>query len=67
MARTASISARTGRFVTTSVARRNPRTTSTERIGQGSFKAVYRSTITGHFVTGSTARRHPVTTISQEL
>lgn len=69
MARIASRSAQTGRFVKASTARRNPRTTSTERIGQGTSNktTVYRSTITGKFVKQSTVKRHPNTTISQRV
>lgn len=68
MARTASRSARTGRFVKASTARRSPRTTSNERIGRGTSNktTVHRSTITGRFVK-STAQRHPGTTISQRV
>lgn len=69
MARTASRSARTGRFVKASTARQSPRTTSTERIGRGTSNktTVHRSTITGRFVKESTAQRHPGTTISQRV
>ena len=69
MARTASRSARTGRFVKTSTARRSPRTTSNERIGRGTSNktTVHRSTVTGRFVEESTAQRHPNTTISQRV
>lgn len=69
MARTASRSARTGRFLTASTARRSPRTTTTERIGRGTSNktTVHRSTITGRFVKESTAQRHPGTTISQRV
>jgi len=69
MARTVSRSARTGRFVKASTARRSPRTTTTERVGRGTSNktAVNRSTITGRFVTDATARRHPGTTIAQRV
>lgn len=69
MARTASRSARTGRFVSASTARRSPRTTSTERIGRGTSNktTVNRSTITGRFVKESTAQRHPGTVKSLEV
>lgn len=69
MARSASRSARTGRFVKASTARRSPRTTSTERMGRGTSnrRTVHRSSITGRFVKESTARRHPSTTISQRV
>ncbi|PZP22354.1 MAG: hypothetical protein DI613_18505 [Kocuria rhizophila] len=69
MARTASRSARTGRFVKASTARRSPRTTSTEKVGRGTSNktTVHRSTITGRFVKESTAQRHPSTTISQRV
>lgn len=69
MARIASRSARTGRFVKTSTARRSPRTTSTEKVGRSTSDktTVHRSTITGRFVKESTAQRHPNTTISQRV
>lgn len=67
MARTASRSARSGRFVKASTARRSPRTTSTEKTGRGTSNktTVHRSTITGRFVKAATVQRHPDTTISQ--
>jgi hypothetical protein len=69
VARTVSRSARSGRFVKASTARRSPRTTSTETVGRGTSNktAVNRSTITGRFVKASTAKRHPDTTISQQV
>ncbi len=69
MARTVSRSARTGRFVKASTARRSPRVTSTETVGRGTSNktAVNRSTITGRFVKESTAQRHPDTTITQQV
>ena len=69
MARTVSRSARTGRFVKASTARRSPRTTSTETVGRGTSNqtAVNRSTITGRFVKESTAQRHPDTTVTQQV
>ena len=69
MARRASRSARTGRFVKRSTARRRPRTTSTERVGRGTSntRAVHRSTVTGRFVTQATAARHKGTTIRQMI
>lgn len=69
MARTVSRSARSGRFVKASTARRSPRTTSTERVGRGTSNktAVHRSTISGRFVTAATAQRHPSTTITQQV
>lgn len=67
MARRASRSAHSGRFVKRSTAQHRPRTTSTERVGAGSSnrRAVHRSTITGQFVTKATAARHEGTTIRQ--
>lgn len=69
MARTASRSARTGRFVKVSTARRSPRATTTERIGWGTSNTttVHRSAITGRFVKQSTVQRHPDTTMSQRV
>lgn len=69
MARAASRSARTGRFVKASTASRSRRTTSTEKVGRGTSNktTVHRSTITGRFVKESTAQRHPGTTISQRV
>lgn len=69
MARTVSRSARSGRFVKSSTARRSPRTTTTERVGRGTSNktTVNRSTITGRFVKESTAQRNPGTTISQRV
>lgn len=69
MARRVNRSARTGRFVTASTARRSPRTTVTQRISGATSggTTVHRSAVTGRFVTKSTARRHPSTTISQEV
>lgn len=66
MARTMSRSARSGRFVKASTARRSPRTTTTERVGRGTSnnRTVQRSAATGRFV-----RRggDPGTTISQRV
>lgn len=69
MARAVSRSARTGRFVKASTARRNPRTTTIETVGRGTSNTttVNRSTITGRFVTASTAQCHPDTTMSQRV
>lgn len=69
MARTASRSARTGRFVSGRTARRSRSTTTTERVGRGTGnnKIVYRSASTGRFVRRSTAERHPDTTIRQAV
>lgn len=69
MARSVSWSARTGRFVKASTARRSPRTTSTEKVGAGTSNktTVNRSTVTGRFVKASTAQRHPDTTITQQV
>lgn len=69
MGRTVNRSARTGRFVKAATARRNPRTTSTEKVGSGTSNStsVHRSTITGRFVTPATAKRNPGTTINQSV
>lgn len=69
MARTASRSARTGRFVTARAVRQSGSTTTTERIGRGTTntKVVYRSASTGRFLKQSTADRHPDTTIRQSV
>ncbi len=69
MARTASRSARTGRFVSAPAARRSRSTTTTERMGRGTgnSKVVYRSASTGRFVKRTTAERHPDTTIRQSV
>ena len=56
-------SARTGRFVTKSHAKRSPKSTVVERIGGGSTGGVGRSAITGKFVRKSQVRRSPGTTI----
>lgn len=65
MARSVSRSARTGRFVTPTTARRQPASTTTERVGNGAKTAVFRSAATGRFVTAATAARNPGTTIRQ--
>jgi hypothetical protein len=69
MARTASRSARTGRFVPARAARRSRSTTTTERMGRGTSnsRVVYRSASTGRFVRQATAERHPDTTIRQSV
>lgn len=67
--RTVARSAKTGRFVTKSYAKRAPSTTTTERVG-GSAKntrTVYRSAATGQFVTQKVAEAMPATTISQKV
>jgi hypothetical protein len=63
--RSVSRSARSGRFVKTSTARRSPRTTTTERVGGSGGSKAYRSAITGRYVTAGTARRHPGTTVTE--
>lgn len=68
-ARTVTRSAKTGRFVTKSYAKRAPSKTTTERVG-GSTKntrTVYRSADTGQFVTQKFAAAEPATTISQKV
>ncbi len=69
MARTASRSARSGRFVTARAARRSRSSTTTERMGRGTgnSKVIYRSASTGRFVKQSTAARHPDKTIRQSV
>ncbi len=69
MARTVSRSARTGRFVKTTSARKSPRTTSTETVGRGTSNkvTVHRSVVTGRFVTKGTADGNPGGTISQRV
>lgn len=69
MARTVNRSARTGRFVKASTARRSPKTTSTETVGKGTgnSKTIHRNVGTGEFVTARYAASHPSTTISQEV
>lgn len=58
-------SARTGRYITKSAARRSPRTSVAESGGnKGSGKA-YRSAISGRYVTKGTAQRHPSTTVTE--
>ncbi|GAB5901790.1 hypothetical protein OKHIL_76010 [Mycolicibacterium mageritense] len=60
-------SAATGRYVKTSTAVRNPRTTVTER-GSGrnnSSGTHHRSAVTGRYVKASTAARHPNTTVTE--
>lgn len=58
-------SATTGRYVKTSTAARNPRTTVTERGANHSSGTHHRSAITGKFVKASTAARHPHTTVTE--
>jgi hypothetical protein len=69
MARRVNRSAGTGRFVSKATASRNPKTTTTERVGKGTSNktTVNRSAATGRFVEKSTAKRHPNTTISQRV
>lgn len=66
MARTVSRSARSGRFVKASTARRSPSTTTTERVGRGTSntRTVQRSAATGRFVRPG---GDPGTTISQRV
>jgi hypothetical protein len=56
-------SAKSGQFVSPTMAARHPKTTVTQTIG-GQAKG-YRSTITGRFVRPTTAARHPDTTIRE--
>ena len=69
MARSASRSASTGRFVSKATAARWPGKTTTERIGAGTSnsRTVTRSASTGRFVTDATGRRNPGGTIQQQV
>jgi hypothetical protein len=63
-------SAKTGRFVKKSTAKRHPSTTLSEtNKGGGGGKAVkvHRSAKTGRFVKASTAARHPDTTVTETV
>ncbi|GIF13662.1 hypothetical protein [Actinoplanes teichomyceticus] len=61
-------SARTGRFVKESTARKEPRTTTTEHVGgDHGDREVHRSTSTGRFVKKTTAELHPSTTETQRV
>ncbi len=69
MARSVNRSARSGRFVTKGTVARSPKTTTTERVGQGTSNktTVHRSAGSGRFVTPATARRNPDGTITQQV
>lgn len=69
MARRVNRSASSGRFVSKATASRNPKTTTTEKVGKGTSNktTVNRSAATRRFVKNSTAARHPNTTISQRV
>jgi hypothetical protein len=58
-------SAVTGRYVTASTTRRNPRTTVTERGANHGSGTHHRSAITGRYVTAATAARQPNTTVAE--
>jgi len=61
-------SARSGRFVKQSTTEREPRTTTTERVGKNhGEREVHRSTSTGRFVKKTTAELHPATTETQHV
>lgn len=61
-------SARSGRFVKESTAEREPKTTSTEHVGNDrGDREVHRSTSTGRFVRGTTAELHAATTETQRV
>ncbi|MBG0567253.1 hypothetical protein [Actinoplanes aureus] len=63
-------SARSGRFVKESTAKRQPRSTTTEHVGGdkgGKKRAVHRSASTGRFVSATTAELHPSTTETQRV
>jgi hypothetical protein len=62
-------SAKTGKFVKESTAKRNPSTTTTEQVGGDSGhgdREVNRSAKTGKFVTKTTTELHPGTTETQQ-
>ncbi|GGN49799.1 hypothetical protein FHR83_008922 [Actinoplanes campanulatus] len=63
-------SAKSGRFVKESTAKRQPETTTTETVGGGEDRGereVNRSAKTGKFVTDTTADLHASTTETQKL
>ncbi len=62
-------SARTGRFVTKSHAKRSPRTTTTERVGPGTSNSrqVTRSASSGRFVTTRWGDQNPGGTVRQKV
>ncbi|MBO3738708.1 hypothetical protein [Actinoplanes flavus] len=62
-------SAKSGRFVKESTAKRQPRTTTTETVGGDADhgeREVHRSASTGKFVTETTTELHPSTTETQK-
>lgn len=60
-------SARTGRYVSTSHGRSNPRTTVRESAGKsGSSGAHYRSAISGRYVTTKQGKASPGTTVLED-
>jgi hypothetical protein len=67
--RSVSRSAWTGRFVSSSTARRSPARTTTERVGGSTHngRSVNRSASTGRFVKAPTATRHPGSTVAQRV
>lgn len=70
MARRVARSAKTGRFVKTSTAKRHPRTTVIDTVGgkkSGTTVKASRSAITGRFVKAATAERHPETTVTETI
>ncbi|MFI1994133.1 hypothetical protein [Actinoplanes sp. NPDC020271] len=61
-------SARSGRFVKESTAKKDPKATSTEHVGkERGDREVNRSTSTGRFVKKTTAELHPSTTETQKV
>ncbi|MEU4564430.1 hypothetical protein AB0F72_39130 [Actinoplanes sp. NPDC023936] len=63
-------SAKTGRFVKESTAKRSPESTTTEKVGGasgGGEHEVNRSAKTGRFVTDTTTELHPSTTETQKV
>ncbi|MET0422292.1 MAG: hypothetical protein ABW046_00360 [Actinoplanes sp.] len=63
-------SAKSGRFVKESTAKRDPKSTVTEHVGgekSDSDREVHRSTSTGKFVTEATTELHASTTETQKL
>lgn len=67
--RTVARSARTGRFVTKSYAKRAPAKTTVERVGgtTKNSRSVNRSASTGKFITQKAALANPATSITQKI
>lgn len=56
-----------GRFVEGAITKLRPHATTTEMVGRGGNRAVFRSAITGQFIKEAIAKRHPGTTIRQAV